>query len=43
MEDLKKGQKCTGKVVNVTHFGAFVDIGRKTCFHGQSKCGIVRN
>ena len=27
MEDLKRGTVLTGKVVNSTHFGAFVDIG----------------
>lgn len=27
IKDLKAGQKVTGKVTNVTHFGAFVDIG----------------
>lgn len=27
INDLKEGEKVTGKVSNVTHFGAFVDIG----------------
>lgn len=27
MSDLRSGSELTGRVTNVTHFGAFVDIG----------------
>ena len=36
MEDVKPGSVLTGKVTNVTHFGAFVDVGLGKCFHFYS-------
>lgn len=45
MDDLKVGIKVTGAVVNITHFGCFIDIGvgHEALLHSSCMKGMTLN